>query len=90
NYPRPSNYIGSTGSSYSGPSLSNSLGMNATSPMHGQGPGGRSHGPGSQNRTYPIMGPTSPSMPQPAGPGMGPPSNRKPQEGAAANSMHNR
>ncbi|KAM4541350.1 AT-rich interactive domain-containing protein 1B-like isoform 1-T1 [Fundulus diaphanus] len=90
NYPRPSNYIGSAGSSYSGPGLSNSLGMNATSPMHGQGPGGRNHGPGSQNRTYPIMGPTSPSMPQPAGPGMGPPSNRKPQEGTVANSIHNR
>ncbi|XP_027856635.1 AT-rich interactive domain-containing protein 1B-like isoform X3 [Xiphophorus couchianus] len=90
NYPRPSNYIGSAGSNYSGPGLSNSLGMNATSPMHGQGPGGRSHAPGSQNRTYPIMGPTSPSMPQPAGPGMGPPSNRKPQDGAVANSVHNR
>uniref|UniRef100_A0A3B3U2D0 AT-rich interaction domain 1B n=2 Tax=Poecilia latipinna TaxID=48699 RepID=A0A3B3U2D0_9TELE len=90
NYPRPSNYIGSAGSNYSGPGLSNSLGMNATSPMHGQGPGGRSHGPGSQNRTYPIMGPTSPSMPQPAAPGMGPPSNRKPQEGVVANSVHNR
>uniref|UniRef100_A0A3B3VCS8 AT-rich interaction domain 1B n=1 Tax=Poecilia latipinna TaxID=48699 RepID=A0A3B3VCS8_9TELE len=89
NYPRPSNYIGSAGSNYSGPGLSNSLGMNATSPMHGQGPGGRSHGPGSQNRTYPIMGPTSPSMPQPAAPGMGPPSNRKPQEGVVANSVHN-
>ncbi|XP_015243253.1 PREDICTED: AT-rich interactive domain-containing protein 1B-like [Cyprinodon variegatus] len=88
NYPRPSNYIGSTGSSYSG--HCNSMGMNATSPMHGQGPGGRSHGPGGQNRTYPVMGPTSPSMPQPAGPGMGPPSNRKPQEGVVANSVHNR
>lgn len=73
--------------------------------MHGQGPGqpvpgGRSLGPGSQNRTYSSMGPSSPSIPQSAGPGMGPPSlgssNRKVQEGAAAgmlgsaNFVHNR
>ncbi|XP_074465964.1 AT-rich interactive domain-containing protein 1B-like isoform X5 [Sebastes fasciatus] len=105
NYPRPSNYGGPASTSYSGPGMTNSLGMNASSPMHGQGPGqpipvGRSHGPGSQNRVYPPMAPSSPSMPQPAGPGMGPPSlgssNRKAQEGAAAampgtaNSTHNR
>ncbi|XP_039904869.1 AT-rich interactive domain-containing protein 1B-like isoform X2 [Simochromis diagramma] len=107
NYPRPSNYSGTASTGYSGPGpgITNSLGMNATSPMHGQGPGqpmpgGRGHGPGSQNRVYPAMGPTSPSVPQPAGPGMGPPSlgssNRKTQEAAAAavpgsaNSVHNR
>uniref|UniRef100_A0A3B4FIB4 AT-rich interaction domain 1B n=1 Tax=Pundamilia nyererei TaxID=303518 RepID=A0A3B4FIB4_9CICH len=95
NYPRPSNYSGTASTGYSGPGpgITNSLGMNATSPMHGQGPGqpmpgGRGHGPGSQNRVYPAMGPTSPSVPQPAGPGMGPPSlgssNRKIQEAAAA------
>ncbi|XP_040916247.1 AT-rich interactive domain-containing protein 1B-like isoform X8 [Toxotes jaculatrix] len=95
NYPRPSNYSATTSTSYSGPGpgMTNSLGMNASSPMHGQGPGqpipvGRSHGPGSQNRVYPPMAPSSPSMPQPAGPGMGPPSlgnsNRKAQEAAAA------
>ncbi|XP_069392258.1 AT-rich interactive domain-containing protein 1B-like isoform X3 [Paralichthys olivaceus] len=107
NYPRPSNYSGTASASYSGPGpgMANSLGMNATSPMHGQGPGqpipvGRSHGPGNQNRVYPPMAPSSPSMPQPAGPGMGPPSlgssNRKVQEAGAAvvlgsaNSTHNR
>ncbi|CAB1416968.1 unnamed protein product [Pleuronectes platessa] len=37
NYPRPSNYSGTASASYSGPGP-NSLGMNATSPMHGQGP----------------------------------------------------
>uniref|UniRef100_A0A3P8QC73 ARID domain-containing protein n=1 Tax=Astatotilapia calliptera TaxID=8154 RepID=A0A3P8QC73_ASTCA len=106
NYPRPSNYSGTASTGYSGPGpgITNSLGMNATSPMHGQGPGqpmpgGRGHGPGSQNRVYPAIGPTSPSVPQPAGPGMGPPSlgssNRKIQEAAAAavpgsaNSVHN-
>lgn len=107
NYPRPSNYSGTASTSYSGPGpgMTNSLGMNSSSPMHGQGPGqpipvGRSHGPGSQNRVYPPMAPSSPGMPQPAGPGMGPPSlgssNRKAQEAAAAampgsvNSTHNR
>ncbi|XP_042356461.1 AT-rich interactive domain-containing protein 1B-like isoform X5 [Plectropomus leopardus] len=107
NYHRPSNYGGPASTSYSGPGpgMTNSLGMNASSPMHGQGPGqpipvGRSHGPGTQNRVYPPMAPSSPSMPQPAGPGMGPPSlgssNRKAQEAAAAampgsaNSTHNR
>lgn len=107
NYPRTSNYSGAASTSYSGPGpgMTNSLGMNASSPMHGQGPGqpipiGRSHGPANQNRVYPPMGPSSPSMPQPAGPGMGPPSlgtsNRKAQEAAAAtmpgsaNSTHNR
>ncbi|TMS21215.1 AT-rich interactive domain-containing protein 1B, partial [Larimichthys crocea] len=106
NYPRPSSYGGTGSTSYSGcgPGMTNSLGMNASSPMHGQGPGqpipvGRGHGPGSQNRVYPPMAPSSPSMPQSAGPGMGPPSlgssNRKAQEAAAAampgsaNSTHN-
>lgn len=105
NYPRPSSYSGTASTSYSGPSpgVTNSLGMNATSPMHGQGPGqpvpgGRGHGPSSQNRVYPATGPSSPNMPQPAGPGMGPPSlgssSRKTQEVAAtampgsANSVH--
>ncbi|KAM7376544.1 hypothetical protein PAMP_006271 [Pampus punctatissimus] len=104
NYTRPSNYSGAASTSYSGPGpMTNSLGINATSPMHGQGPGqpipvGRSHGPSNQNRVYPPMAPSSPGMPQPAGPGMGPPSlgtsNRKAQEAAAttmpgsANSTH--
>uniref|UniRef100_A0A3B4C3S4 ARID domain-containing protein n=1 Tax=Pygocentrus nattereri TaxID=42514 RepID=A0A3B4C3S4_PYGNA len=77
-----------------GPGMNNSLGMNSSSPMHGQGPGqpmsmGRS--PGAGNRLYPgsgnSMAPTSPSMPQSAGPGMGPPVgnvNRKAQDGATA------
>ncbi|KAK6304285.1 hypothetical protein J4Q44_G00248710 [Coregonus suidteri] len=93
NYPRPPNYGGTPSANYSGPGpgMTNSLGMNASSPMHGQGPGqpmpmGRSLGAGS--RPYPNMAPSSPSMPQPAGPGMGPPSlgnvNRKAQEAAAA------
>uniref|UniRef100_A0A3B3CB06 AT-rich interaction domain 1B n=1 Tax=Oryzias melastigma TaxID=30732 RepID=A0A3B3CB06_ORYME len=78
------------------PNYNNSLGMNATSPMQGQGPGqpvpgGRGHGPGSHNRVYTSMGPSSPSVPQPAGPGMGPPSlgssNRKGQDAGAAGSM---
>ncbi|XP_062325531.1 AT-rich interactive domain-containing protein 1B-like [Osmerus eperlanus] len=93
NYPRPPNYGGSPSANYSvpGPGMTNSLGMNASSPMHGQGPGqpmpmGRS--PGAGSRTYPNMAPSSPSMPQTAGPGMGPPplgnANRKAQEAAAA------
>ena len=67
--------------------MGNSQGMNASSPMHGQGPGqpmamGRSR-PYSGNVTG--MAPTSPGMPQPAGLGMGPPMgnvNRKAQEAA--------
>lgn len=102
NYHRPSNYGGTGSTSYTGPgsSMSNSLGMNANSTLHGQGSGQpipvrRSHGPGNQNRVYPPMAPISPSMPQPAGPGMGPPSlcssTRKTQEAAvSANSTHNR
>uniref|UniRef100_A0A674AY35 AT-rich interaction domain 1B n=1 Tax=Salmo trutta TaxID=8032 RepID=A0A674AY35_SALTR len=93
NYPRPPNYGGTPSANYSspgpGPGMTNSQGMNASSPMHGQGPGqpmGRS--PGAGSRPYPNMAPSSPSMPQPAGPGMGPPSlgnvNRKAQEAAAA------
>ncbi|KAL0967272.1 hypothetical protein UPYG_G00250130 [Umbra pygmaea] len=95
NYPRPSSYGGAPSANYSGPGpgMSNSLGMNASSPMHGQGPGqpcgsmpaGRGVGPGPSGRPYPgattTMAPTSPSMPQPAGQGMGPPPpnvNRKP------------
>ncbi|KAM7403899.1 hypothetical protein PAMA_004361 [Pampus argenteus] len=104
NYTRPSNYSGAASTSYSGPGpMTNSLGINATSPMHGQGPGqpipvGRNQGPSNQNRVYPPMAPSSPGMPQPAGPGMGPPSlgtsNRKAQEAAtttmpgSANSTH--
>ncbi|KAJ7988897.1 hypothetical protein DPEC_G00313950 [Dallia pectoralis] len=102
NYPRPSSYGGTPSANYSGPGpgMTNSLGMNASSPMHGQGPGqpmpmGRS--PGAGSRPYPNMAPSSPSMPQP---GMGPPSlgsgNRKTQETAgtvmqaAANSSQGR
>ncbi|XP_077411369.1 AT-rich interactive domain-containing protein 1B isoform X2 [Vanacampus margaritifer] len=94
-YSRPSNYSGTTSANYSvpGPGMNNSLAMNASSPVHGHGPGqpipaGRNHGPGNHNRGYPTVAPSSPSMPQPAGPGMGPPSsgtsNRKMQEAAAA------
>lgn len=80
-----------------GPGISNSLGMNASSPMHGHGPGqpmsmGRAPAPPG-NRVY-LSGnstaPTSPSMPQSAGPGMGPPSgnvNRKVVDGPMA-TMH--
>ncbi|XP_076155755.1 AT-rich interactive domain-containing protein 1B-like isoform X3 [Alosa pseudoharengus] len=97
NYSRPSNYSGAPNASYSGPGPgmnNNSLGMNASSPMQGQGPGqpmamGRSPGAGSRpyagNMT--SMAPTSPNMPQSAGPGMGPPMgsvNRKAQEAATA------
>uniref|UniRef100_A0A667ZJH9 AT-rich interactive domain 1B n=1 Tax=Myripristis murdjan TaxID=586833 RepID=A0A667ZJH9_9TELE len=75
-----------------GPGLANSLGLNASSPMHGQGPStpaGRGLGPGAGGRSYPAggnsMAPTSPGMPQPAGQGMGPPApnvSRKPPEAA--------
>lgn len=65
NYPRPANYGGAP--NYSGPGpqgMANSLGMNAGSPMHGQGPGqhcgtvppGRGPGPGQTaagGRPYP-------------------------------------
>uniref|UniRef100_A0A3Q3J0Q0 ARID domain-containing protein n=1 Tax=Monopterus albus TaxID=43700 RepID=A0A3Q3J0Q0_MONAL len=92
NYPRPPSYGGVPSANYSGPGpgpgLANSLGLNASSPMHGQGPStpaGR--GPGAGGRPYPTgggaMGPTSPSMPQSAGQGMGPPgpnASRKPPE----------
>uniref|UniRef100_A0A8C8J1C8 ARID domain-containing protein n=1 Tax=Oncorhynchus tshawytscha TaxID=74940 RepID=A0A8C8J1C8_ONCTS len=88
NYPRPPNYGGTPSANYSGPGpgMSNSLGMNANSPMHGQGPGqpcgsmpaGRGLGPGASGRPHlgantNTMAPTSPSMPQPAGQGMRPP-----------------
>ncbi|XP_072545173.1 AT-rich interactive domain-containing protein 1B-like isoform X3 [Salminus brasiliensis] len=96
NYPRLPAYGGmaNTNCTGPGPAMTNSLGMNSSSPMHGQGPGhpmsmGRS--PGVANRLYPgsgnSMAPTSPSMPQSAGPGMGPPVgnvNRKAQDGAAS------
>ncbi|TRY77572.1 hypothetical protein DNTS_007214 [Danionella cerebrum] len=94
NYSRPPNYGGAPGTGYSGPGpgMANSLGMNASSPMHGQGPG---HPCGSMTtargtaggRQYPSgssTAPTSPSMPQSAGPGMGPPlrnASRKGPEG---------
>ncbi|XP_061098338.1 AT-rich interactive domain-containing protein 1B [Conger conger] len=95
--PRPANYGGAPGANYSGPGsgMGNSLGMNASSPMHGQGPGqpsgpvpaGRGPGAGAGGRPYSgsgsSMAPSSPSMPQPAGPGMGPPpanTTRKAQE----------
>uniref|UniRef100_A0A8C1YL60 AT-rich interactive domain-containing protein 1B-like n=1 Tax=Cyprinus carpio TaxID=7962 RepID=A0A8C1YL60_CYPCA len=101
NYPRPPNYSGAPGANYSGPGpgMANSLGMNANSPMHGQGPGqpcgsvttarGPGHAPG--GRPYPAgsssVAPTSPNMPQSAGPGMGPPPpnvSRKPHESGPA------
>uniref|UniRef100_A0A4W5KCA9 AT-rich interaction domain 1B n=1 Tax=Hucho hucho TaxID=62062 RepID=A0A4W5KCA9_9TELE len=95
NYPRPPNYGGTPSANYSGPGpgpgMTNSLGMNASSPMHGQGPGQpmpMGHSLGAGSRPYPNMAPSSPSMPQPAGPGMGPPTlgnvNRKAQEAAAS------
>ncbi|XP_013881918.1 AT-rich interactive domain-containing protein 1B isoform X2 [Austrofundulus limnaeus] len=108
NYPRPPHYGGTPGASYSGPGpgpgpgLSNSLGPNATSPMHGQGPStpaSRSLGPNAGSRPYPTgagsMAPTSPNMPQAAGQGMGPPgpnASCKPPEmgpnpGPSANSL---
>ncbi|XP_029486927.2 AT-rich interactive domain-containing protein 1B-like isoform X1 [Oncorhynchus nerka] len=86
NYPRPPNYGGTPSANYSGPGpgMSNSLGMNANSPMHGQGPGqpcgsmpaGQGLGPGASGRPHlgantNTMAPTSPSMPQPAGQGQG-------------------
>ncbi|KAF7652436.1 hypothetical protein LDENG_00096740 [Lucifuga dentata] len=85
NYPRPTHCGGAASANYSSPApgLANSLGLNASSPMQGQGPStpaGRSQG-----RPYPGggMAPTSPGMPQPAGQGMGPlgpNNNRKPPE----------
>lgn len=94
NFPRPPHYGGAPSANYSGPGpgpgLANSLGLNASSPMHGQGPStpaGRGPGPGAGGRPYPAggsaMAPTSPGMPQPAGQGMGPPGpngSRKPPE----------
>ncbi|KPP68845.1 hypothetical protein Z043_112438, partial [Scleropages formosus] len=97
NYPRPATYAGAPGANYSGPGhgMSNSLGLNSSSPMHGQGPGqpcvsvpmGRSPGPTMAGRPYPSglgsAAPSSPGMPQTTGPGMGPPAagvNRKAQE----------
>nr|XP_055041388.1 AT-rich interactive domain-containing protein 1B isoform X3 [Misgurnus anguillicaudatus] len=97
NYPRPPNYGGTPGANYSGPGpgMGNSLGMNASSPMHGQGPGqpcgsmttARGPGHSAGGRPYPAgssnVAPTSPNMPQSAGPGMGPPPpnvSRKPHE----------
>uniref|UniRef100_A0A3P9CA51 AT-rich interactive domain 1B n=1 Tax=Maylandia zebra TaxID=106582 RepID=A0A3P9CA51_9CICH len=67
NYPRPPHY-GGPGLG-AGSSLANSLGLNASSPMHGQGrPPQRAVvlAPG-------TLAPTSPSMPQATGQGMGPP-----------------
>nr|XP_023663758.1 AT-rich interactive domain-containing protein 1B isoform X2 [Paramormyrops kingsleyae] len=108
NYPRPPNYGGTPSGSYSGPGpgMTNSLGLNASSPMHGQGPGqtcssgpvGRSPGPAVGGRPYPgtMSGaaPGSPSVPQPTGPGMGPPAaniSRKAQEvGGTASSAQGR
>uniref|UniRef100_A0A8C1B6K2 AT-rich interactive domain 1B n=1 Tax=Cyprinus carpio carpio TaxID=630221 RepID=A0A8C1B6K2_CYPCA len=106
NYPRPPNYSGAPGANYSGPGpgMANSLGMNANSPMHGQGPGqpcgsvttarGPGHAPG--GRPYPAgsssVAPTSPNMPQSAGPGMGPPPpnvSRKPLESGPASGQQN-
>ncbi|XP_032399666.1 AT-rich interactive domain-containing protein 1B isoform X1 [Etheostoma spectabile] len=97
NYPRPPHYGGTPSTNYSGPGpgLANSLGLNASSPMHGQGPStpaGRGPGPGAGGRSYPAggstMAPTSPGMPQPAGQGMGPPgpnaSSKQPEVGPNA------
>uniref|UniRef100_A0A672T6Z7 AT-rich interactive domain-containing protein 1B-like n=1 Tax=Sinocyclocheilus grahami TaxID=75366 RepID=A0A672T6Z7_SINGR len=104
NYPRPSNYGGAPGANYSGPGPGNSLGMNASSPMHGQGPGqpcgsmttARGPGHAAGGRPYPAgsssVAPTSPNMPQSAGPGMGPPPpnvSRKPQESGPTSAQQN-
>uniref|UniRef100_A0A671L2E2 AT-rich interactive domain-containing protein 1B-like n=1 Tax=Sinocyclocheilus anshuiensis TaxID=1608454 RepID=A0A671L2E2_9TELE len=106
NYPRPSNYGGAPGANYSGPGpgMGNSLGMNASSPMHGQGPGqpcgsvttARGPGQAASGRPYPAgsssVAPTSPNMPQSAGPGMGPPPpnvSRKPHESGPACGQQN-
>ncbi|KAM6915079.1 LOW QUALITY PROTEIN: AT-rich interactive domain-containing protein 1B [Xenentodon cancila] len=105
NFSRPPHYGGTPSANYSGPGpgpgFANSLGLNASGPMHGQGPstpGGRGPGPGAGGRPYPAgaatMAPTSPSMPQPAGQGMGPPGptatckppEMGPNDGASANS----
>ncbi|XP_062863034.1 AT-rich interactive domain-containing protein 1B-like [Trichomycterus rosablanca] len=94
NYSRLPAYgvMNSTNCSGLGPGMNNSLAINISSPVHGQGPGqsvsmGRLQGAG--GRVYTgggnSMAPTSPSMPQSAGPGMGPPAgnvNRKAQDGA--------
>ncbi|XP_030626769.1 AT-rich interactive domain-containing protein 1B [Chanos chanos] len=104
NYPRPPNYGGAPSANYSGPGpgMGNSLGMNASGPMHGQGPGqpcgsmpaGRGPGQAAGSRQYPAgsgsVAPTSPSMPQTAGPGMGPPPpnvGRKPHDSTSAASQ---
>ncbi|KAM9354623.1 AT-rich interactive domain-containing protein 1B-like [Pholidichthys leucotaenia] len=79
NYPRPPHYGGAPTASYGG--SPNSLGLNAGSPVHGQGPSSmlssRGSGPSSGGRPlHPGGGsvaPTSPGMPQPAGQGIGPP-----------------
>ncbi|XP_073789190.1 AT-rich interactive domain-containing protein 1B isoform X16 [Danio rerio] len=106
NYPRPANYGGAPGANYSGPGpgMGNSLGMNASSPMHGQGPGqpcgsmttARGPGHAAGGRPYPAgsssVAPTSPNMPQSAGPGMGPPPpnvGRKPHESGPASAQQN-
>ncbi|XP_060773972.1 AT-rich interactive domain-containing protein 1B isoform X3 [Neoarius graeffei] len=104
NYPRPPSYGGAPGPSYSGPGPGMSLSMNASSPMHGQGPGQpcgsmpAARGPAQPGggRPYPAgsssAAPTSPSMPQSAGPGMGPPpptGGRKPHESGTAPSPQN-
>uniref|UniRef100_A0A8C1VRB4 AT rich interactive domain 1B (SWI1-like) n=1 Tax=Cyprinus carpio TaxID=7962 RepID=A0A8C1VRB4_CYPCA len=106
NYPRPPNYGGAPGANYSGPGpgMGNSLGMNASSPMHGQGPGqpcgslttARGPGHAAGGRPYPAgsssVAPTSPNMPQSAGPGMGPPPpnvSRKPHESGPASTQQN-
>uniref|UniRef100_A0A673NGU7 AT-rich interactive domain-containing protein 1B-like n=1 Tax=Sinocyclocheilus rhinocerous TaxID=307959 RepID=A0A673NGU7_9TELE len=106
NYSRPSNYGGAPGANYSGPGpgMGNSLGMNASSPMHGQGPGqpcgsmttARGPGHAAGGRPYPAgsssVSPTSPNMPQSAGPGMGPPPpnvSRKPHESGPTSAQQN-
>ncbi|XP_051500759.1 AT-rich interactive domain-containing protein 1B-like isoform X4 [Myxocyprinus asiaticus] len=106
NYLRPPNYGGAPGANYSGPGpgMGNSLGMNASSPMHGQGPGqpcgsmttARGPGHAAGGRLYPAgsssLAPTSPNMPQSAGPGMGPPPpnvSRKPLESSPASVQQN-
>uniref|UniRef100_A0A671QGL0 AT-rich interactive domain-containing protein 1B-like n=1 Tax=Sinocyclocheilus anshuiensis TaxID=1608454 RepID=A0A671QGL0_9TELE len=106
NYPRPPNYGGAPGANYSGPGpgMGNSLGMNASSPMHGQGPGqpcgsmttARGPGHAAGGRPYPAgsssVAPTSPNMPQSAGPGMGPPPpnvSRKPHESGPTSAQQN-
>ncbi|XP_072363747.1 AT-rich interactive domain-containing protein 1B isoform X3 [Scyliorhinus torazame] len=101
NYPRPPNYGAVPNTNYSGPGpgIGNSMSMNVSNQMHGQGPAqpcsnmtvGKMPSSGMSNWPYSgnmgNMTPNSPNMSQQVGAGMGPPMatvNRKAQEAAAA------